>query len=360
MIRRPVAGQLAHRRLLDHALAGLLRGVKLRLEFLHIRLRIETYVLGVDLVEHGMVFDLAIQDRLGDGRIVHFGVTMTPEADEIDHHVGAELVAIFERHAAGAHHRVGILAVDVKDGNRQALGQIGREAAGIGIGRIGGKSDEVVDDDVHRSADVVAAQVGEVQRLRRDSLPRKGGVAVHENGQHFEFAVAPDARLLGARAAQRHRIDRLQVAGVRHQVDAHLPAIRAGKHAGRADVILHVAAAQHAARIDILESGEDLRRRPAHDVDDDVQAAAMAHRQHRLLRAIVGRGVQDFVQQRNQRGVAFQRIALGSDVAGVDGLLEDVGANQLIENTRTVHRLLLRRFHALLDPLAAARDRECA
>ncbi len=60
---------------------------------------------------------------------------MATETDEIDHHVGAEVVAILERHAAGAHHRIGIFAVDVKDRNRQTLGKIGGEAAGIGIGR---------------------------------------------------------------------------------------------------------------------------------------------------------------------------------------------------------------------------------
>ena len=78
----------------------------------------------------------------------------------------------------------------------------------------------------------------------------------------------------------------------------------------------------------------------------------MAHRQHGLLRAVARGGVQDFVQQRNQRGVAFQRVALGADVARVDRLLEDVGANQLVENARAIDRFLTLRFHALLDPLA--------
>ena len=138
---RPVARQLPHRRLLDHALAGLLGGIELSLELLDVGLRIQTDVLRVDLIEHGMIFDLAIQDRLGDGGIVDFGVTVAAKADQVNQHVAAELVAIFQRHAAGAHHRIGVLAVDVKDRNRQPLGQIGGEAAGIGIAGIGGKSD---------------------------------------------------------------------------------------------------------------------------------------------------------------------------------------------------------------------------
>ena len=174
-------------------------------------------------------------------------------------------------------------------------------------------------------------------------------------GSTLVLAIATQARLLGARASQRHWIDSFQMAGIGHHVNAHLAAAGPGVDAGRTDVILHVAAAQHAARIDILKSGKDLRRRPAHDVDDDVQASAMAHGQHRLLGAISGRGVQNLVQQRNQRGVAFQRIALGADVARVDRLLEDIGAHQLIQNARAIDMLLLRRLHALLDPLPSLR-----
>ena len=202
---------------------------------------------------------------------------------------------------------------------------------------------QIVDDDVNRSADGVATQVGKVQRLGGDSLPGKCRVAMHENRQDLDLAVAAHARLLGARAPQRHRINRFQMAGIGNHVDAHLAAAGAGEHPGRADVILHVAAAQHAARIDILEAGKNFRRRTAHDIDDDVQASAMAHRQHGLLGAMPRRGVENLVQQRNQRRVAFQRIALGADVAGMDGLLEDVGADQLVQNPRAIDRLLLLR-----------------
>ena len=181
VIRRPIAGQLPHRRLLDHALAGFFRGVEFGLELLDIRLRVKANVLGVDLVEHRMVFDLAIQNRLSDGGVVDFRVTVPPEADEIDHNVGPKLVAIFQSHAAGAHHRIRIFAINVENGNRQPLGKIGGEPAGIGIAGIGSEADEIVDDDVYGSANVVAAQVGQIQRLGGDSLSGKSGIAMHEH-----------------------------------------------------------------------------------------------------------------------------------------------------------------------------------
>ena len=82
---------------------------------------------------------------------------MTPEPDQVDHDVGTKLVAILQRHSPDTHHGIGVFTVHVEDRDRQALGQVGREAAGIGIAGIGGESDQVVDDDVNRAADGVAA-----------------------------------------------------------------------------------------------------------------------------------------------------------------------------------------------------------
>src|SRR5664280_3425578 len=92
-------------------------------------------------------------------------MAVATKADEINHHVRSEVVAILECHAADAYHRIGILAIDMEDRNRQPLGKVGGEAAGIGIARVGGEADEIVDDDMDRAADHVTPQVGEVQGL---------------------------------------------------------------------------------------------------------------------------------------------------------------------------------------------------
>src|ERR1022692_2216459 len=115
------------------------------------------------------------------------------------------------------------------------------------------------------------------------------------------------------------------MARIGDQVNADLAATGARENPGRADVILPVATAKHASRIDVLEPSENLSCRTAHDVDDDVEAPAMAHPQHSLLGALHRGSVQNFVQQRDERRVALERIALGSDIAGVNGLLEDAG-----------------------------------
>ena len=86
----------------------------------------------------------------------------------------------------------------------------------------------------------------------------------------------------------------------------------------------------------------------------------MAHGEHGLLGAVLGRGVQNLVEQRNQRGVAFQRIALGADVARVDGLLENIGAHQLIEHPRAIDGRRLLAIPCAPGSSGGIRDRGCA
>ena len=97
-------------------------------------------------------------------------------------------------------------------------------------------------------------------------------------------------------------------------------------------MIFHVAAAEHAARIDIFKSGENFFGRALGDVDDHVEASAMAHAHDQFMRAVLAGGVENLIDQRNQRGHAFEREALVAEIALLQHLLEDVGADQQIED----------------------------
>ena len=176
---------------------------------------------------------------------------------------------------------------------------------------------------------------------------------MHDERQDFALTVASDACLLGAGTSLGHGIDGLEVAGIRHQVNADLAAAAAGENAGRADVVFHVATAKHAARVHVFESGENFCRRAVHNVDDHVEATAVTHREYGLLGTVLGGGVQNFVEEWDQRGIAFERVTLGSDVTRVDGLLEDVGAHELVEYAGAIDRQGLFRLHALLHPATA-------
>ena len=98
--------------------------------------------------------------------------------------------------------------------------------------------------------------------------------------------------------------------------------------AGRAHVVLDVAATEDATRIDVLEAGEDFGGRAADDVGHDVETAAMAHGEDGGIDAESGTGCEHGVQKWDECGEAFQGKALCAEVAGLDGLLEDVGADE--------------------------------
>src|SRR5260370_21623833 len=87
-------------------------------------------------------------------------------------------------------------------------------------------------------------------------------------------------------------------------------------------------------------------------VDHDVEAAAMAHGHDGFGGAMLGDGVENGVEQGNERGHAFERKALGAEIAGLQDLLEEVGANEALENFFLVD-FGLRTFDALDDPAAA-------
>ncbi len=151
----------------------------------------------------------------------------------------------------------------MEDGNRLAARDAGGEARGVLFGVAGGEAEKIVDDDVDGAADGVAGEVGVVHGLGEDALSGECGVAVDEERKIFFASAFAGAVLLGAGAADGDGIDGFEVAGVRDQVDVNFSAAARFVFAGRAHVILHVAGAENAARVDVFESGKDFLRRGA-------------------------------------------------------------------------------------------------
>jgi hypothetical protein len=289
-------------------------------------------LLGVDFVERRVVLDGGVAAGLGDGGVVDLAVAVAAVADEIDDDVGVEAMAELGCDGGDADDGVGVLGVDVEDGDGQALGDVGGEARGVGLLGQGGEAEQVVHDYMHGPADIEAGQRVQDEALGENALAGEGGVAMHDDGQDAIAAGVADAGLLGARAAEGDRVDGLQMAGVRDEMQVDGAAVRSVVLAGGAKVILHVAAAQHAARVDIFELCEELGGRAADGVDHDVEASAMAHGEHGRLDAEGRARCQQLVEERDEDGEAFEREALGAEVARLDDLLEDVGADEVGED----------------------------
>src|SRR5579871_1063030 len=303
-----------------------------------------------------MLLDGFIEQGLRNRGIVDFAVSMAAIADYVDDHVAAKVIAILQRHARYAHYGIRVLTIDVENRDILAPPQIRGKARRVQLRRRGGKADQVVNHDVDGTAYGITLHPGEIQSLRPDALAGKCRISVHDDSQEAGRAVLAGARLLGPHPPQRHRVDRLQVAGIGNQVNVDGASVLGGVNAGGAQVVLHIAAPQHAARIHILEVGEDFRGRAPHDVGDHIQASAVAHAQNGLLRSAPGGALQQLIQQRNQYRDAFQGKTFAAQVARLHNLLEQIGANQALQDV-----LLVAgrggRFHALLDPAPPLRVR---
>ena len=91
-----------------------------------------------------------------------------------------------------------------------------------------------------------------------------------------------------------------------------------------------------------------------HGVHDHVQPAAVAHRDHHLLGLVRGGALEHLVEAGEQRLHPLDREALGAEVAGLDELLEGLGAGEQVEDAPLVEARRLG-LHALLDPAPALR-----
>ena len=110
--------------------------------------------------------------------------------------------------------------------------------------------------------------------------------------------------------------------------------------AGRAHVVFDIAGTKNAARVDVFKAG------------DNVETSTMAHAHHEFGGAEARAGIEKFIDQRNQRGHAFEREALAPEIALLHDLLENIRANEQIENALLVFWLRLG-LHAFVNPEAA-------
>ena len=158
-------------------------------------------------------------------------------------------------------------------------------------------------------------------------------------------ALALSAVLLGAHAPLDHRVHPLEVAGVEGEGQMYFLPAGGRDVGGVAVVVLHVAAADEAVGVLVVEGGEGLAHVLAEDVDHHVEAAAVGHPDDDLLDAL-GAGVLDAEVEHGDHALAtLEGEALGADVILVDELLEDLGVGQLREHAQ---RLLARELRAVL------------
>ena len=319
----------------------------------------------IDVEHRGMRRDLLVHQRLGERGLVAFVVAVPPVAEHVDHDRLVELLPELDRDLGGEHHRFRIVAVHMEDRRVDHLRHVRRIGRGARIARIGGEADLVVDDEMDRAAGAIALEVRQREAFGHHALPREGGVAVHQQRQNGGALVRRIAVLilLGARLAEHHRIDDLEMRRIRgqRQVD---PVVVELAVARGAEVILDVARALDLVgrRGPALEFVEQRAVRLAHHLRQHVEAAAMRHAEHDLLHAQIAAALDDLLERGDQRLAAVEAETLGAGELEIAELLEALGLDQLHQDGAAALRreadFLVRPLDALLDPrlLGAARN----
>ena len=300
---------------------------------------------GVDLARRRLGLDLGVHQRLGEGRIVALIVAEAAVAEHVHHHVLGEFLTELRGHLGGEDHGFGIVPVDVQDRGLDHQGDVGRIGRGPAVARGGGEADLVVDHEMDRAAGAVALQPHQGEAFGHHALAGEGGVAVDQQRQDLGPVQRPlrlgDAGmgltdvegLFGARLAQHHRIDDLEVGGVggQRQVDpvGVEDPVRAGAH-----VIFDVARALDVAGHGraALELVEDGAIGLAHHRRQDVQATAVGHAQNDLVDAQGAAALDDLLQRRDHGLATVEAEAFGAGEAPVQEALEGLGLDQLVQD----------------------------
>ncbi len=198
---------------------------------------------GVELAGRRVVLDLGVHQGLGERRVVALVVAEPAIAEHVDHRVLTELLPVLGGDLGREDHRLGVVPVGVEDRRLHHQGHVGRVGGGPRVARAGGEADLIVDDEVQGAVGLVTLQPHQGETLGHHALAGEGGVAVQQQRQDLAATalgvLAHVEGLLGARLAQHHRIDDLQVGRVGGQRQVDVVAVEApvGR---RAQMVLHV------------------------------------------------------------------------------------------------------------------------
>ena len=326
--------------------------------------RVLPAVVEVGRADRRLARDRAVHDRLRVRRLVALVVPVLAVAPQLDERVAVEALPEVDGEIDDLADGLGILAVDVEDRDLEHARDVGRVGRRLGVLRRGREADLVVDDDVDGAAHAVAVELRHVERLGDDALAREGRVAVEQERQAARAAAVADAVLLGAHAALHDGVDPLEVARVERERQVDLVRVRAVRAGERpidrvAEVVLHVA-----ARALVGRSESCLSRNSAKICEGGFLStlASTLRRPRCAMPMTISTTFERAARsmRRSSSGMrlsaALHREALGAEELVLEELLEDLGADDLLEQAHAVgareREPVARALHAALQPPA--------
>ena len=189
---------------------------------------------------------------------------------------------------------------------------------------------------MERAAGAETVETRKIERLRHDTLAGERCIPVHTDRQHGRFVTFAIAgqHLTCSRHSFENRIDDLEVTRIRDQHHLDFSAIRDLARACRAEVVLHVPGFADGVGRSVLalELLEDRCVWLAQGVREDVDAAAMRHREIDFARAVSRRRLDRHVEHRHQDVTALDRESLVTLIGATQKTLEAIYLREPLQN----------------------------
>ena len=149
-------------------------------------------------------------------------MTQLAKTHHVDHNVFAELHAKIHGDLGHMQHRFGIVRIHVEDGRLDYLGHVCAIQRRTRISRIGGgKTDLVIDDDVHRTAGAITACLRQIEGLLIHTLPCEGSISMQQDWQYHSALMVATVMLPCPHGSFHHWIDDLKMRRIECQRDMH-------------------------------------------------------------------------------------------------------------------------------------------
>ena len=256
---------------------------------------------------------------MGECGFVGFVVSVFAPAVHIDDDIAAKGLAVVEGGFHCCDDGKRIIAVNVENRGLDDFSYVGAVAAGAGVGRGGGETDLVVDDDMDRASGAVALQLGEVKDFRHDSLTGDSGVSMDENGEDALALGISNNALTGAGFAFDYGINGFQVTGVGSEADFNFVPVLRFAFGFEAEMVLYITVSKNGVgRVVFGEFTEDVVEGFSEEVSQYVEATPVSHAHDDLVDLIFTATLKYGVEASDEGLSAFEGEAFLPNVAGLE------------------------------------------
>ena len=225
-------------------------------------------LLGIEFPDRRMFSNHPIHHRLSHCRFIGFIVAMSAITQKIDDDIPVEFHAVIDREAGDKENRLRIIAVHMKDGRLNHVGNVGAIKGRASIKRGAGREPNlVIDHDMNGSPRGIGPGFRHVEGFHDHPLSGKSRIPVDQDRHDFLFTIARPSILAGSDGSLRDGVNDFKMRRIEGQcgvdrtmtgqdvgrkstVILHIPCTGHGRHLGRSFKLFEQRARKFAKNVD--------------------------------------------------------------------------------------------------------------